>query len=153
MLPAGDESTTGTSCDPAREAGLTSILVVDDDSTYCEAVARSLAPTPLRPIAVDSRAGAMRCLARTRPAFIVLDFNLPDAKAPAVLAELRADPAWRDIPVLVMTSLAGAADERAVLAAGAQAYHEKPSRVAALRALIVDFWRTYGGPHGDPDRR
>lgn len=35
-----------------------------------------------------------------RPAFIVLDFNLPDMKAPAVLADLRADRRSQAIPVL-----------------------------------------------------
>ena len=80
-----------------------------------------------------------------RPGFVVLDFNLPDLNAPAALA----DPLLRALPVLVLTQIPGPADERAVLAAGARAYHGKPSRAAALRELLVDFWRT----HGDPGRR
>jgi CheY-like chemotaxis protein len=164
MLCGASEPTTGRSGGPAREASLTSpsravpILVVEDDPRYCEAIGRAVESVPLRPFAVHSAAAALRFLARPspdapRPAFVVLDFNLPDANAPAVLADLRADPGWHDIPVLVLTQIPGAADERAALDAGAQAYHAKPSRVAALRELLLDFWRTHAGPHGDPDRR
>jgi CheY-like chemotaxis protein len=64
-----------------------------------------------------------------------------------------ADPLFRSVPVLVLTQIPGDADERAALGAGALAYHAKPSRAAALRELLVDFWRMHGGPHGDPDRR
>ena len=47
-----------------------------------------------------------------------------------------------------MSQIPGRADETAALRAGAQAYEGKPSRAAALRELLVDFWRT----HGDPRR-
>jgi CheY-like chemotaxis protein len=84
----------------------------------------------------------------SRPAFVVLDFNLPDLDAPAVLADMRTDPLHRAIPVLVVSQIPGPSDESAALRAGAQAYQAKPSRAAALRDLLVRFWQT----HGDPGR-
>jgi CheY-like chemotaxis protein len=135
------------------------ILVVDDDEWFCAAVARALALLPFRPFSVSTAGDALRFLAGAppftdapRPAFVVLDFNLPDLNAPVVLADLRADPRIQQIPVLVLTQIPGAADEAAVLQAGARAYHGKPSRAGALRELLVDFWRTHARPHGDPDR-
>lgn len=157
MLWAGDEPRARRPGRPGREAILTSpgddvpILVVDDDPRFCAAVDRALAAVPLRPLAVHTAVDALRFLARPdapRPAFVVLDFNLPDLNAPAVLA----DPLLRRIPVLVLTQIPGPADERAALGAGAQAYHAKPSRAAALRELLLDFWRAHADPHGDPDR-
>jgi putative two-component system response regulator len=166
MLCGADEPPPPKSGDRAREASLTSpadavpILVVDDDPSFRLAVSRAVASLPSRSHSVPTAADALRFLAQAppfadapRPTFIVLDFNLPDLNAPAVLAGLRTDPAVRAIPVLVLTQIPGAADERAALDAGAQAYHAKPSRAAALRELLLDFWRTHGGPHGDSDRR
>jgi len=165
MLWAGDETPPRDGRRPGRCDSFTSpadavpILVVDDDPHFCTAVTRALVSVPLRPFQVRSAGEALRFLASAapfenapRPAFIVLDFNLPDLNAPAILADLRADPLSRDIPVLVLTQIPRPPDEHAVLLAGAQAYHAKPSRAAALRELIVDFWRTHARPHGDPDR-
>jgi len=157
MLWVGDEPRPRQPGRPGREASLTSpgddvpILVVDDDPHFCAGVDRALAAVPIRAHAVHTAVDALRFLARAdapRPAFVVLDFNLPDLNAPAVLA----DPLFRSVPVLVLTQVPGAADERAALGAGARAYHAKPSRAAALRELLLDFWRTHAGPHGDPDR-
>jgi putative two-component system response regulator len=165
MLCAGDEPTARTRGRLGREDSLTSlpgavpILVVDDDPGFCTAVSRALASVPLRPFSVGSAADALRFLAcaapfddAPRPAFVVLDFHLPDLDAPAIVADLRADPRSRAIPVIVLTQIPGPADQQAAIAAGAQAYHPKPSRAAALRELLLDFWRTHAGPHGDPDR-
>jgi len=139
----------------AAAADAVPILVVDDDPNFCTAVERALAATPLRPFTVRSGGDALRFLARAtpfadapEPAFVVLDFNLPDVDAPGVLAGLRADPRHRARPVLVVSQIPGRADEEAALRAGAQTYHAKPSRAAALRELILEFWRT----HGDPGR-
>jgi len=165
MLCAGDEPTIRGRERNARGGPLATpadgvpILIVDDDANFCTAVRRALARTPFRPYAVAGGAEALRFLTRRapyehapRPAFVVLDFNLPDFDAPAVLADMRAMPLCRTIPVLVLSQIPGTADEDAALQAGAQTYQAKPSRAAALRELILDFWRTHAGSHGDPRR-
>ena len=51
--------------------------------------------------------------ARTpRPDLILLDLQLPKKDGRSVLAEVRADPALRRIPVVVLTSLAGPLGDR-----------------------------------------
>jgi CheY-like chemotaxis protein len=73
--------------------------------------------------------------------FILLDFHLPDFDAPAVLQRLRRSSPCGNIPVLVLTQAHWAEDEAAALAAGATAFHAKPSSLAELRRVIVEFWR------------
>lgn len=165
MLWAGSEPPSPDGGRHRRGDSLTSpaedvpILVVDDDPNFFIAVRRAVATIALRPFAVRTATEALRFLARAmpfgdapRPAFIVLDFNLPDMNAPAVLAALRADPSACAIPVLVLTQIPTPADQRAALAAGARAYDGKPSRAAVLRELLLDFWRVQGRGHGAPDR-
>jgi two-component system chemotaxis response regulator CheY len=135
------------------------VLLVDDDPHFCSGLARALESTPLRPMVVHGGAAALRFLTRAQPyedapqpAFVLLDFNLPDLTATAVLADIRRTAALATIPVLVISQIPGAADEAAALAAGADAYRAKPSRSSALRELVVEFWKTHRGPDGDPGR-
>ena len=165
MLCTGDETKTRQFPRPRRGGPFTApadgipILVVDDDANFCTAVSRALASGPFVPFPVRGGVDALRFLARAapfenapRPAFVVLDFNLPDLGAPAVLADMQVHPLHRAIPVLVLSQIPGSADENAALRAGAQAYQGKPSRAAALRDLLLRFWRTYARPHGDSGR-
>src|SRR5437899_2195725 len=105
MLCTGDETTTREGPPRRRGGPFTAptdgvpILIVDDDANFCAAVSRALASVPFLPFSVRGGVDALRFLARAapfedapRPAFVVLDFNLPDLNAPAVLADMRAHP-------------------------------------------------------------
>jgi len=124
------------------------MMLVDDDPQFCALTQRLLEDTGLRAEVVPDCAGALAALhaaltSATLPAFVVLDYNLPDGTAPSVLMAIRADPSLAHLPVLVVSQVPSATDEQAALAAGAQAYAGKPSRVGALRDLIVGFWHTH----------
>ena len=125
------------------------VLVVDDSREFLE-VARQLLEE-VHPGAtvhtVQSATDALAFLTRAaphddapRPAFVVLDFRLPDMTAPELLARLRAMPALAGLPVLVVSQAGWPEDARAALAAGASAFVVKPSRASALRAVLRDFW-------------
>jgi two-component system phosphate regulon response regulator PhoB len=45
-----------------------------------------------------------KILSETEPALILLDWHLPFASGDQVLAELRANPKWTKIPVLIVTA-------------------------------------------------
>jgi len=80
-----------------------------------------------------------------RPDLILLDLRLPRMSGHEVLAEIKQNPAWRRIPVVIMTS---SDDEKDVLNAydrHANCYITKPvdmdKFMAAVRS-IEDFWLT-----------
>lgn len=64
--------------------------------------------------------------ARTDPALILLDIQLPGMDGYAVAQALRADPQLRRIPIVAVTSYAMAGDRERCLAAGCNGYIEKP---------------------------
>jgi CheY-like chemotaxis protein len=70
---------------------------------------------------------------RTSPDAVLLDIRLPGLDGWAVLHELKADPATREVPVIVVSML----DERSRgMSAGAAEYLVKPvTREAVLTAL------------------
>lgn len=61
------------------------------------------------------------------PAVIFLDLNMPVVDGWAALRELRAEPRWANIPVIVMSTLTHEDDIARVYASGASAYFTKPT--------------------------
>ncbi|HUG38297.1 MAG TPA: PAS domain S-box protein [Candidatus Limnocylindrales bacterium] len=71
-----------------------------------------------------------------RPAFILLDLNLPDISGQDALAALRAEPETRDIPVAILSADAGSLQVKQLLEQGAIAYLTMPLDVARLLGLL-----------------
>ncbi|MBS0664625.1 MAG: response regulator [Verrucomicrobia bacterium] len=83
------------------------------------------------------------------PAVILLDLKMPRVDGFEVLQQIKADPAKRTIPVVVMTSSREEQDLVRSYAAGVNAYVVKPldflALVAAVRALGA-FWLMLNEP-------
>ena len=80
---------------------------------------------------------ALRVANDKLPDIILLDMMLPKISGTEVLRALKANPATRDIPVIVLTSLSQRNEEK-LLSEGAAAYFEKSTlqldkRVAKLK--------------------
>jgi CheY-like chemotaxis protein len=125
------------------------VLVVDDNEGFLRA-ARAVLEDAFAVHTVESGADALAFLERRppfggapRPAFVVLDFHLPDMNAPAVLDRIGADDDLRAIPVLVLSQADWEEDRAAARAAGARQFRVKPSRVQALRDAVLAFWREH----------
>ena len=78
-----------------------------------------------------------------RPDLVLLDLNLPGKNGKEVLAEVKASPNLKQIPVLVMTSSRSDEDIAEAYSLNANCYITKPSDlqeyVHVIRA-IEDFW-------------
>jgi signal transduction histidine kinase/ActR/RegA family two-component response regulator len=109
------------------------VVVIEDDRPSLDLITAYLSGAALRvTVAGDGEAG-LDAVRRVRPAAVLLDIRLPGVDGWAVLQALKAEPATRDIPVIIVSIV----DERARGAAlGAAAYLVKPvSRDALLQAL------------------
>src|SRR6185369_5470370 len=91
---------------PAPFGGPRLVLCVDDDAANRMLIARALARRS--GYEVELAATGAECVAlaaRRTPAVILLDWRLPDMTGDAVLAALRADPATRGIPVVILSGM------------------------------------------------
>ncbi len=90
--------------------------------------------------------------AQPRPDLVLLDLNLPRLSGHEVLAQLKADPALRSIPVVVLTSSAAPSDIQASYDRHANAYVTKPLKLSELVSAVSrleGFWfRTARLPTG-----
>ena len=122
----------------ADETDAVRVLLVEDEVTLADAIARGLAAEGFEVEAVhDGLEGLER--ARAHPyAAIVLDIMLPGRNGYQVCRDLRAEGIWT--PILMLTAKDGEWDEAEALDTGADDFLSKPFSfvvlVARLRALL-----------------
>jgi chemotaxis family two-component system response regulator Rcp1 len=81
--------------------------------------------------------------AAPRPDLILLDLNLPKVDGRAVLAEIKADPAVRSIPVVVLTTSTAEQDVARSYELHANAYIAKPvdfGNFLEIVRVLLAFW-------------
>jgi CheY-like chemotaxis protein len=101
------------------------IAVVEDNADN-RLLLRSLLGDDYRLVEYEDGAEALAGLRGDRPDLVLLDISLPGMDGEAVLAEVRADPSLRDLPVIALTAHAMAGDRERLLGAGFDDYLTKP---------------------------
>jgi len=140
-LPADRESGARASA-PAADAGLSGarVLVADDNADMREYMTRLFADR-WSVDAVPDGAAALASARATRPDVIVADVMMPGLDGFELLRALRADPAIRTVPVVLVSARAGEEARIEGLDAGADDYIVKPfaarELVARVQAQIV----------------
>jgi len=71
-----------------------------------------------------------------RPDLILLDLSLPRRNGFDILDELKADPSFRDIPVVILTNSRSEEDVRQAYKAGASYFLMKPADFDEFRSAI-----------------
>ena len=129
------------------------ILMADDDDEDCafarDALAESRLANDLHVVSDGAEAldflratGAYAAAPPPRPDLILLDLNMPKLDGRQVLAELKADPALRAIPVVVLTTSRAEEDIFWSYDLGASSFITKPVTFAALVEVMAN-WRRY----------
>ena len=81
------------------------ILVIDDSATIRRLVDSTLSPVGYTVVLAASAEEGMRQLAEVQPSLILLDHQLPGTTGTEVCRKLLASADWRDIPVIVSSTL------------------------------------------------
>jgi diguanylate cyclase (GGDEF)-like protein/PAS domain S-box-containing protein len=111
------------------------ILLVDDDPGNLNMLG-SLLQLHYDVLAAPSGARALQIAGAQKPDLILLDVMMPGMDGYAVLVHLRDNPATRDIPVIFVTGLDSAEDEKKGLELGAVDYIAKPYRPPIILARV-----------------
>lgn len=115
------------------------VLVVDDEPSFCLAIAEILSLAGYAVNRAESVPGAIDSLHSERPDLILTDIMMPDHDGLSFLRMLNADPRWSTIPAIAVTAKALPEDRRAALEAGADGYLSKPFSAGELKRTIADF--------------
>ncbi len=121
-------------CAPAFRGG--SILVVDDDASNREMLARRLIRLGHSVSVAENGQRALAALQDGRFDLMLLDIQMPELNGYEVLERLKADPAMRDLPVIVLSASDDAERLVRCIEMGAEDYLPKPFDPVLLQARI-----------------
>ena len=124
------------------------ILLVDDDPALRTLLRTTFEVADVDVTEADGADAARRRIRAARPDVIVLDVNMPGTTGLELCAELKADPATRNIPVILLTGSSGGTSA-AAKRVGADAFVRKPFSPLELLAVAE---RLAGGLYGVPFR-
>ena len=113
------------------------ILIVEDEDNIATALEFLMTRDGHDHRRLALGAGALDAIRAAPPDLVLLDIMLPDISGYQIVEELRADPALRDVRVLMMTARGSVMERRKGLALGADGFIAKPFELAELRAEMA----------------
>ena len=113
-----------------------SILIVEDDESIRELLGRVLRQDGYHITEAANGAEALLLIAEATPNLIISDVMMPDLDGLGMLARLRADPATRAIPLMLLTAVRGTKALTNGLDLGADDYIVKPFNIDELLARV-----------------
>ena len=116
------------------------IYIVEDDASIRELEQYALQSNQYPAQGFEDGASFWKAMAAARPDLVILDVMLPDEDGYQILAKLRADAAWRDLPVIMVTAKTSEIDVVKGLDHGADDYLCKPfgimEFISRVRAVL-----------------
>ncbi|MDL2297880.1 response regulator transcription factor [Synergistaceae bacterium OttesenSCG-928-D05] len=125
------------------------ILIVDDEESLADFVARALRQHGYKTICAYDGDSALNMIGEELPDLVILDLMLPMMDGWEVCRRSKADLATRNIPIIMLTARSSSEDVVQGLDLGADDYIRKPFPLEELLARVrVMLRRTHGDGDG-----
>lgn len=123
------------------------ILLIEDETICADFIRQILSAEGFQTIPVNSGTKALEILANRTDQIdaILLDRGLPDIDGFNLLTQIKHNPAFRNIPVILETASTDDASIEQGLAAGAYYYLTKPLNANLLRCIVKTAVEHYRG--------
>lgn len=115
------------------------ILIVEDDRDTLIGLSVILSKSGYEVLYAEDGTMALQITSREKPDLVLLDLGLPAGDGFFVLESIRKNIQLLSIPVFVVSARDKAANKDRAIAAGAQAYLEKPINVKELLDAVDDL--------------
>ncbi len=116
---------------------MATILVVDDYSTSQRLLGFILRQNNHTVVTAINGLGALEQLAEKLIDLVITDLSMPEMDGMTLLQELRANPQFQNLPVIILTGSAYAHDNTRAKAAGATSFLTKPVESEELIAMVT----------------
>jgi RNA polymerase sigma factor (sigma-70 family) len=117
---------------------LPDILYVEDEEDFQLLVQRILTRAGLGVRLTSTGAEGLAAVRTKRPDLLILDINLPDADGYAICRQLREDPAYTDLPILMLTVRRRPEEWLRGFSSGATDYISKPINPPDLVERVLE---------------
>ncbi len=121
-------------------------MAVEDDELVREALRRSLKLYGFRVHLAEDGPTALKLAHETKPAFILLDWMMPEMDGLEVLSELKHSKNTQHIPVFVLTGRGMIGDLDQAFEIGADDYITKPLDLMQLGRMVKAKWERFTSP-------
>jgi len=115
------------------------VLVVDDSTTVRKFVAASLNMKGFRVVTAADGVEALERMPAEKFDLIITDLNMPDMDGFEFIRTLRESPEYREIPIIVLSSMTDLKNKDYALELGALAFLEKPLSTEAIQREVFRF--------------
>ncbi|MBN9389878.1 MAG: response regulator [Chloroflexi bacterium] len=112
------------------------ILIADDEASLRFLIHETLADPALLVLEAQDGTEALQIARSQHPQMVLLDVAMPGLSGVEVCQQLKADPATRDIQIVMLTAYSQSKDREQALAAGADYFITKPFSPTQLFDLI-----------------
>jgi two-component system alkaline phosphatase synthesis response regulator PhoP len=112
------------------------VLIVDDEPNILELLDYNLQKEGYQVVRADSGEKAVAMLEKEKPSIVLLDQMLPGLDGLDVLKKIRANDAYAEMPVIMVTAKSEEIDKIIGLELGADDYITKPFSVRELCARV-----------------
>ena len=127
-----------------RPPGQAVILIADDRASSRELLRTVLERAGYAVLEAEDGVQALSQVRSGHPDLVLLDLQMPELDGFGVLAELRGEPLYRDLPIVALTASAMRGDREKILEAGFTEYLAKPASPEMLRETVVRLLRAAG---------
>ena len=125
------------------------VLVVDDEPQILRFLKPALEAAGYEVIEAENGTEALRKVATSAPALVILDLGLPDMDGKEVVTRIRG---WSAIPIIILSARDRETEKIAALDIGADDYIEKPFSIGELTARMRAALRHIKGADATRDR-
>ena len=115
------------------------VLVVDDSATVRKFVSVSLSMQGFNVLTACDGMDALEKLPGSKVDLVITDLNMPNMDGFALIKALRETPEYKDLPVIILTSLADQANREFGSSVGANSYLVKPFSLEKIRYEVSKY--------------
>lgn len=125
----------------------TRALVIEDDPIIRKIASSILNRLGIEVTTADDGLEGMKIVKITKPDVVITDVMMPGLDGYEVTRQLRRDPQYSFVPILILTAQSGLEDKLKAFEAGADDYMSKPFEPAELAARVVKLLRWKEAAH------
>jgi len=111
-------------------------MVVDDDEEFTNLYKDYLKMVGFEAVAENKSSNAMERAYAERPDVLILDLMMPAPDGFQLCRMLRADPNFKNTPIIIVTALTNLDSKLVAMGAGANDYLTKPFHIDELKTRI-----------------
>jgi CheY-like chemotaxis protein len=123
----------------ARNGRRRRVLIVDDEIAFAAVMREVLDAFGLDVSVAHNARDALRRIRQAAPDLMLIDVMMPEVDGLSLIRSIQKEPAWLQIPIVVISARSGMGDRNEAMFAGADGFLGKPFTSEELRAALRPF--------------